>query len=145
MAKKTGQKQSDVPVGSPPATGGEAQTAPSDKELSQAQRDQVTEIVAAQLAEAPPADTEAEFPDIPEDIPDATLEACVEVAAVLTNRAGGTEPDGAHLLRKCGQGHVDVVAKAGADPDAVANWAIAEARRRSPALNHRAIVAQTIV
>ncbi len=81
----------------------------------------------------------------PKNVPDTTLEACVQVAAVLTNRAAGIEPDGLTLLYKCGQRHVDAVAKAGSSPDEVVAWACAEARRRSPALNHKAIVAQSIV
>ncbi len=143
MAEKSGQKQSDVPVGSPPAAG--APAASAEQGLSEGHRNQVSEIVAAQLAEAWPAETEAEFPDIPEDIPDATLEACVQVAAVLTHRLGGTKPDGFTLLDKCGQRHVDAVEKAGASPDEVCAWACAEASRRSSALNHKAIVAQSIV
>lgn len=73
----------------------------------------------------------------------ATLEAAVQVAALLINREG-SDPGGIHLLQKCGQVHVDAVAAAKADPEQLATWACAEARRRSPALNHKAIVAQAI-
>ena len=79
----------------------------------------------------------------PENVPPATLEAAVEVAALLIRREG-RDPDGAYLLRKCGQVHVDAVKDAGEDPDKLASWACSEARRRSLGLNHKAIVAQRI-
>ncbi len=124
--------------------------APTAAALSEAVGFEVSEEVAGNVAtELYPADKEPAVDPMPierpADIPDATAEACVEVAAVLTNRAAGIEPDGLTLLYKCGQRHVDAVEKAGAEPDAVAAWACAEARRRSPALNHKAIVAQSIV
>ena len=72
-----------------------------------------------------------------------TLEAAVEVAALLIRREG-RDPDGAYLLRKCGQAHVDAVKDAGEDPDKLASWVCSEARRRSLGLNHKAIVAQRI-
>ena len=153
MAKETAQKQGGATDGSPdgsppsppPAANDKTLTADAEQDLSESQREQVSAIVEEQLAEAFPPEVEREFPECPADIPDATAEACVEVAAVLTNRAAGIEPDGLTLLYKCGQRHVDAVEKAGAEPDAVAAWACAEARRRSPALNHKAIVAQSIV
>lgn len=76
-------------------------------------------------------------------VPPETREAAVQVAALLYHR-DGAEPSGAYLLRKCGQVHVEAVEKAGANPDAVATWACSEARRRSPGLEHKAIVAQRI-
>jgi hypothetical protein len=79
----------------------------------------------------------------PKGVPATTLEAVVQVAALL-HRRDGTDGGGDYLLRKCGQVHVQAVADADADPDKIAAWAYAEARRRSPKLDHQAIVAQRI-
>lgn len=73
----------------------------------------------------------------------ATLEAAVQITALLINR-DGKEPSGAYLLQKCGQKHVNAVKDAGVDPEEVAAWARAEARRRSPALDHLVIVAKRL-
>ena len=93
------------------------------------------------------SDTEKGSPtgpvNVPKSVPATTLEAAVQVAALLYHR-DGAEPGGDYLLRKCGQVHVDAVRESGGDPAAVAEWACAEARRRSPAMNHKAIVAQRI-
>lgn len=80
----------------------------------------------------------------PRNVPVTTLEATVQMAALLMNREGGQEPSGAYLLQKCGQIHIVAVNESAADPDAVRAWACAEARRRSVTLNHKEIVSQQI-
>ena len=73
-----------------------------------------------------------------------TLETAVQIACQLI-AVDEADPEGDYLLLKCGQLHVDAVAAAGTATDAIAKWACAEARRRSPSLDPFAIRAQSLV
>ena len=73
-----------------------------------------------------------------------TLETAVQIACQII-AVDEADPEGDYLLLKCGQLHVDAVAAAGTAPDAIAKWACAEARRRSPSLDPFAIRAQSLV
>lgn len=78
------------------------------------------------------------------DLPAITLETLVQGAALL-HRRDGEPPKGKYLLQKCGKPTSDAVEAAKVDPDVAAEWAIAEARRRSPNFVHAAIVAQQMI
>ena len=73
-----------------------------------------------------------------------TLETAVQIACQLI-AVDEADPEGDYLLLKCGQLHVDAVAAAGTATDAIAKWACAEARRRSPSLDPFAVRAQSFV
>lgn len=87
------------------------------------------------------ADAEATKPNVPL----LTLETAVQVAALLMRDNGGIAPQGAFLLHKCGQKHVLATADSGVAPDHLATWACAEAKRRSAALDHKEIAAQSLI
>lgn len=118
----------------------EAKAVGVDTDANETKADLIAKIKTANRP-SPPAAAKT-FKSRP-DVPLPTLEAAVQVAALLHHR-DGADPDGAYLLRKCGAKHVAAVQDAGVNPDDVAKWACAEARRRSPAMQHEAIVAQRI-
>lgn len=111
--------------------------------------DATTQLEGQQEAanEAAPiaAKTNVVFFDKKPNLPLLTLEAAVQVSALLMRDSGGATPSGIYLLRKCGQKHVTATAEAGVAPDDLATWASAEAKRRSASLNHGEIVAQSLI
>jgi hypothetical protein len=79
----------------------------------------------------------------PAGVSDHTLESAVQIAALLI-RQNDADPGGALILQKCGQIHVAEAARAKADVGKLGEWACAEARRRSPGLDHKEIVSQAM-
>lgn len=78
------------------------------------------------------------------NVPLHTLEAAVQIAALLINRED-KEPSGEYLLQKCGQVHVEATANAGVDPDSLRDWAVSEAQRRSASLDHKEITKFSLI